>query len=607
MRWSEYGRMESVVAEPQVKTVRASETVSPYGPGAIVDILGQSFMVPTGDKWPPTKLRRSVRSDRLAEALGVDDLWAAPTTHSPEDQKTPGLEFERFPAWLFCQACRRMVKWARALETGGVPHCQEVACHGRLVPMRFVAVCTSNSHIADVPWVEWMHRSADGDCKADDKLKFESAEGRAEGLSSLQVRCERCGHRRTLGDLRRDVLSVEGFTCRGKQPWERDWSLCGKPIDPQQRGATSLHFSDTMSAIDIPAVESRSEQELEAIRSHVFFTALRGATDMAQRDMLAGQISLDTGIPVADVIAAAQPTVAPGDVDVRATRSGLQADEYEAFIAAIAGIAPVEGFHTRPTRLPRGRGDAGDGLAALISDIVLVDRLRDVRAALGFRRYTPDAELKPAVPFTPHERKWLPAVEGYGEGVFLRFDPQAVAAWAKQEEVQRRGDALLTHQNASNLGNRLHIVSPEYVLLHTFAHLLMRELAFGSGYAAASIRERIYCESDGDYGVFIYTTSSDVEGTLGGLVRQGEPRHLGLAIVRALEEGAWCPNDPVCIESEPQSIDGLNLAACHACSLASETSCESQNLLLDRAMVVGSESMRGYFENVLAAILGQRN
>lgn len=63
----------------------------------------------------------------------------------------------------------------------------------------------------------------------------------------------------------------------------------------------------------------------------------------------------------------------------------------------------------------------------------------------------------------------------------------------------------------------------------------------------------------------------------------------------------------MCIESEPQSIDGLNLAACHACCLAPETACESQNLLLDRAFIVGSESVHGYFEHVLAAILGQRS
>ena len=595
------------MAESQVKTIRASETVSPYGPGAIVDILGQSFMVPTGDRWPSTKVRHEVHSDRLAEALGVDDLWAAPTTHTPEDQRTPGLEFERFPSWLFCQVCRRMIRWSRSLETGAVPHCQEASCDGRLVPMRFVAVCTSDSHIADVPWGEWMHRSSSAECSASDKLKFESAEGRAEGLSSLQVRCERCGHRRSLGELRKDVLSIEGFTCRGKQPWERDWGVCGKPIDPQQRGATSLHFSDVMSAIDIPAVESRSQIDLETLRAHAFFAALRATTDPVLRDTLAQQIAADTGIPADTVIGLANPHAADGPLDARATRSGLQADEYEAFMAAIGGTSPMADFSTRPTKLRRDDGASGAVLSTLISDVVMVDRLRDVRAVIGFRRYTPEAHLIPAVPISPHERRWLPATEGYGEGIFIRFSPEAVAQWARQDAVQIRGATLLTHQNASNLGGRLHFVSPEYGLLHTFAHLLMRELAFSSGYTAASIRERVYCEADGDYGVFIYTTSTDIEGTLGGLVRQGEPDLLTAAIVRALEQAAWCPNDPVCIESEPQSIDGLNLAACHACCLAPETSCESQNLMLDRALVVGSDTARGYFESALETVLGERS
>lgn len=598
--------MESVVAESQVKTVRASETVSPYGPGAIVDILGQSFMVPTGDRWPSTKVRRKIESVRLADALGVDDLWAAPTTHTPENERTPGLEFERFPAWLFCQVCRRMIKWSRSLETGRVPHCQEAACDGRLVPMRFVAVCTSNSHIGDVPWVEWMHRTFDGDCSASDKLKFESAEGRAEGLSGLQVRCERCGHRRTLGELRRDVLSKEGFTCRGKQPWERSWGECGKPIDPQQRGATSLHFADKMSAIDIPAVESRAEHLLEKLRAHQAFGALAVVPDAAARQMIAEQIASDTGSPVADVLSLAGASKRSDLVDIRRTRSSLQAAEFEAFAAAVSGAAPAQDFSTRATRLDPTPTPGTGGLQALISDVVLVDRLRDVRAVIGFRRYSPDAQLVQAVPAAPYERKWLPAVEGYGEGIFIRFPEKSVNTWAEQQGVTQRAGELLANQNSSGLGARLHVVSAEYVLLHTFAHLLMRELAFGSGYTAASIRERIYCESDGDYGIFIYTTTSDVEGTLGGLVRQGEPDLLAPAMIRALEQAAWCPNDPVCIETEPQSIDGLNLAACHACSLASETSCESHNLLLDRAMVVGSDSVKGYFEPVIETLIGRR-
>lgn len=593
------------MAESQVKTIRSSETVVPYGPGAVIDILGQSFMVPTGERWPSTKVREAVHSDRLASALGVHELWAAPTTHDPENRASPGLEFERFPGWLFCQVCRRMVHWRRSMETGGMPRCPDHGCDGRLVPMRFVAVCTQHSHVADVPWAEWMHRDAEGECSAKDRLRFRTAEGRSEGLRSLEISCDQCDHRRSFGELRRDVFQKEGFTCRGTQPWQEAWGDCGKPIDPQQRGATSLHFSDSVSAIDIPPVEGRAEQEIERIRAHAFFTALSAAAPDL-RDTLARQIAQDTGASLAVVLAAAGLIGDAAGHDLRATRSTLQASEFEAFIAAVSGSAPAENFITRPARLPHGRGEGADGIGVLITDVVLVDRLRDVRAVLGFRRYTPDATIVPAVAHEPHTKRWLPAAEGYGEGVFLRFSGDAVREWASQGAVVKRARDLVAHQNESELGRRLHVVSAEYVLLHTISHLLMSELAFSSGYTAASIKERIYCESDGDYGVFIYTTSSDVEGTLGGLVRQGEPDLLLSLIVRALQQAAWCPNDPVCIESEPQSIDGLNLAACHACCLAPETSCESQNLLLDRALVVGSADVMGFFGAVLDAVLGQR-
>jgi len=593
------------VAEQISKSIRASETVSPYGPGAIVDILGQSFMAPTGDKWPPARLRQPVQHDRLAARLNVQELWAAPTTPDPESSQAPGLEFERFPGWLFCQVCRRMVKWSRSKETGKAPICDAAACDGRLVPMRFVAVCTEKSHVEDVPWAFWVHRNADGDCKAEDKLYFRTSQGRAEGLSSLIVSCERCGHRRSLGDLRRDVFANEGITCHGMQPWESSWGHCGKALDPQQRGATSLHFGETFSAIDIPPVESRAVIEADRIMAHVFFAALQGSPEHL-REGLATQIAEDIGVDVAVVFEVAGIDE-EGHIDRREVNGSLLAEEFEAFLAAIDGTAPSVDFKTRVERLPRGLGEAADAVVTAISDVVLVDRLRDVRVSKGFRRYRPDAALIESVPPVAYEKRWLPAVEGYGEGVFMRFRAGAVIGWAQRPDVRARAEVLADNQAGSVLGARLHLASAEYVLLHTFAHVLMRRLAFTSGYPAASLRERIYCEAEGDYGVFIYATTSDVEGTLGGLVRQGEGDLLIADVLSALQEAAFCPNDPVCMESEPQNIDGMNQAACHACALASETSCESHNLLLDRALLIGGAGVPGFFEPVIDAVFGRRS
>ena len=586
-----------MVGKRQIRTVRLSETVSPFGPGAIVDILGESFMAVTGDKWPPSSVRQPISCDRLAAKLRVDELWAAPSTGNPEGPRTPGLEFVRFPAWLFCQECRRMVNWRRMMEKGKSPACPD--CEGRLVPMRFVVACTDGSHAADVPWVDWAHRDSDTGCSAKDRLRFQPSRGSREGLSALEVTCDACKTRRSLGELRKDVFKKEGFTCRGAQPWQHEWGNCGKPLEVLQRGATSLHFGESVSAIDIPEVVGSAAELEERVKNHPYFTAIKHnpANNNLLDDMIA-ELTAQYGYK-ADALRGTVAALSGGEPNVLHAKGALVSEEYDAFMAAKAGTAPTENFVTRNVDL----GEDGDspvvaGLRALISGVVIVDRLREVRASYGFRRYRPEADLVPAVPKSEFQKGWLPAVEGYGEGVFIQFDGAHVDAWAQHPEIMRRIGTITAHRDESTLGERLHTASPQYVLLHSFAHALMHELAFRSGYTAPSLRERIYCEADGAYAAFIYTTSSDVEGTLGGLARQGEEPYLASAIVRALEQVAWCANDPVCSESEPQSIDGMNLSACHACMLAPETSCEGFNLLLDRTLLVGSPDLPGFFDNV---------
>lgn len=65
----------------------------------------------------------------------------------------------------------------------------------------------------------------------------------------------------------------------------------------------------------------------------------------------------------------------------------------------------------------------------------------------------------------------------------------------------------------------------------------------------------------------------------------------------ALERAAWCSNDPLCMESEASGADSVNLAACHACLLLPETSCETNNAFLDRALLIDTPTSPapGYF------------
>lgn len=135
--------------------------------------------------------------------------------------------------------------------------------------------------------------------------------------------------------------------------------------------------------------------------------------------------------------------------------------------------------------------------------------------------------------------------------------------------------------------------------------MLINQLSYSCGYGSASLRERIYCDLDFPdkkmNGVLIYTASGDSEGSLGGLVREGEPENIEKVIRDALLKSEVCSYDPVCIDNKSQGLNGTNAAACHACTFLPETSCEEANQLLDRTTVIGDvqKNLLGYFEDLL--------
>ena len=154
----------------------------------------------------------------------------------------------------------------------------------------------------------------------------------------------------------------------------------------------------------------------------------------------------------------------------------------------------------------------------------------------------------------------------------------------------------------SELENRFPLATPEFVLVHTFSHLLMNQLCFESGYGMSSVREKLYVDiSKGMCGVLIYTADSDSEGALGGLVRMGEENRLIHSINAMVENARWCSADPACLEIGSPGMGGINKAACHSCCLISETSCIHFNGLLDRGLIVGSdeENLEGYFKELI--------
>jgi hypothetical protein len=231
------------------------------------------------------------------------------------------------------------------------------------------------------------------------------------------------------------------------------------------------------------------------------------------------------------------------------------------------------------------------------SRVALLDKLRETRAFVGFSRLyaTPAIDTDKRWKLISRQKmNWLPAAVVRGEGIFLVFDAEHLDAWDKQHGELHRQRLISVNRNLHEQARRrqVHAVdtTPKFVLLHTFAHALINQLTFDCGYGSSSLRERIYCSEEHPRmnGVLIYTAAGDSEGTMGGLVRMGAPGLLERTVARAIDRARWCSTDPVCIESPGQGPDNCNLAACHACSLLPETSCEKQNRLLDRATLVGT-------------------
>lgn len=93
-----------------------------------------------------------------------------------------------------------------------------------------------------------------------------------------------------------------------------------------------------------------------------------------------------------------------------------------------------------------------------------------------------------------------------------------------------------------------------------------------SGYSSSALHERIY-SSENMCGILIYTGAADKEGSLGGLVELGGMNKFLPLLKGALENGLTCTTDPECFMKNPTS-ERLNGAACHSCTMISETACE---------------------------------
>jgi hypothetical protein len=387
---------------------------------------------------------------------------------------------------------------------------------------------------------------------------------------------------------------------------------CGQHLRVLQRGASNVYFSHVVSSLYLPLWAEGADREVIAVleQAHVWDLISRGLVDGRIDPMRCDMAAGISGVDPAKLLLAAQRKLegkpAPtGDVRI-GDEEDFRRSEYHA-ICDERGGEKTE-LYVQSALL----NDYDADVAQFFSRIQLIHKLRETRALTGFTRVLPpDGSLaSDRLQGLSLDRNidWLPAIKVYGEGIFLELNGTTIERWLNAEpEIANRITPLVSHYNAARVlrGQPQRIITAKFVLMHTLAHMLINQLSFDCGYGSASLRERLYCDFSDRlhpmHGILIYTASGDSEGTMGGLVRQGQHSRLEATIRRALRQAAWCSSDPVCIESAGQGADNSNLAACHGCCLLPETSCEEGNRLLDRALLVGTPEYpaMGFLRNLV--------
>ncbi|MCZ6691782.1 MAG: DUF1998 domain-containing protein [Planctomycetota bacterium] len=594
---------------PPTGELRQSQLLTTFGPGSMVDLPEHAVLIGGLDHWQFAE-RKRVFEDRLEsylrEKLSLSELslYEPPVDTDDPTALRSGITAFLFPAWFLAQVdetyktpdgrlyrTRPLIPWNRLVKGGYLNRDRKIV---QVVPVRFVQACVKG-HISDIDWYAYARETFKPDRVG--PLWFDEG-GAGNDFAEIYVRDERkSNRRRALSYATIPGAHVLG-KCSGRQPWlgPKIWDSCEEPNRLLTRSASNAYFSQTVSVIAIPDTDA----------------ALKGAVDEVFEDFLQYCESLDDVTRerrkqrVMNALEGHSDEAVWGEIerrkgDVAAENRSIKQAEIETLMASpdtVGEDVPGGDFYARARSLVgmpapfQGRLDR----------VVLVHRLREVVAQVGFTRFEPampdiDGELDLHVEPAPlaRETSWLPAIENKGEGVFLSFSRAAIETWLGRPGVRARSELSMAGFESwreRKGADTAAFPGVPYLMLHSLSHLLITAVALDCGYSASAIRERVYAGKYG-YGILLYTGTAGSEGTLGGLVDVG--RDIEGHLRRALELGRLCSNDPVCAQHEPPNPHEerfLHGSACHGCLLIAETSCERRNEYLDRALVVPTVSTR---------------
>lgn len=625
--------------------------VSSYGGvGSILETIDNSVLIETFDMWGYKNVNLEnyiIKDDRLWRRLQTRFEQLRHIVNVPELKIADHDSYELFPTscyfpkWFYCGRCKKFDKydnWKNRWSNSGrdiskffPPKCTNSTCgYNYLEQVRFAMTCP-DGHLEDLPWEYWPTYAEDdnsdnltipdsdndeaanigrikldysnpnGCCDKPD-LRYRVSRENSE-LSGIRILCKNPQCKK--GKSGRNLKGVFNFKkkCFGKRYWlgpgGNSENCHAGDIDPRLKNAemkvvikssNSVYYTNTVSSIYIPVKQVDIDNKVRVMIDNLLSS---GQTPQQIADIL----FMANKIKKEDTLKFIKP-----DETNQVTEKEYRKEEYDFMLGHDKPYFEIPYLKFSKISVE----DHLDGFSSLIR----LERMKQTTVQVSFTRQEPlddDAILIKDEDTTEYAVKRqstsvnnvnttiLPGVESYGEGILFIFDDDRIKTWAENERVKERTRSIRDNTRISErkyLRNKSSQIIPAFILIHTLAHLLIKELEYICGYPAASLKERLYVGEN--MNGFMIMAIEGSAGSLGGLVSQSDDlKNLNAIIKSALKRAQDCSTDPVCYYSEGQGVNNLNLAACHSCCLLPEISCEEFNVFLDRQLLI--DEGFGYF------------
>lgn len=536
----------------------------------------------------------------------------------PRDAKSEGvITVDRLPYHRLCKSG----------HISAVTHEENCPqCNKPTSPVPLVSIC-DQGHIEAFNWNSWIGSSHSDSCSRRgantlDHIRIERPRG-STSISSWMVACVECGGSESLMGVSK---SDRGWFCRGNSPWLKrtNYSITGiaeqdseenkHRIRHMDRGNSGVGVGEQRLSLEIPPVQwhlanssnpilmgclkrpslekmqQRLRYELEDPDDLFFELAgseylnADGLTIDAEKlldDATSHFLSVNNRTPQ-EYLEQLRRDELKGFTEKSGNEYALSTGEFQREIMVNSERkSPVEGW-------------SDDSFPIL--ELVKVEKMRAIRILTGVTRNggNDPAPIWDKDSGTP----WGLAEYENGEGIYFGIKLEWIELLARRYLDDGRVDAM-SHIWANNMWpeikEQIRLTSPidiaRIVVLHSFSHLLMKEICSVAGYPMSSLSERLYVDKRSEdkiarIGVLVYVTGAGNAGTMGGLSSLATPQMIYSIVQRALESVHTCSNDPICGSHQPQkNLASSNGASCHACTLLPEVSCEFGNVLLDRVSI----------------------